>query len=216
MPAQQQSTRQGVVFEEGFDRRVQVEFDAEAQTSDAGVVLLARADEELGLSEDMARQIHDPRQHGKVRHEFVDVYPMLPGQIELILQITSALRTRSQRAQGDDQAIRGLLQLLGELFRDQKLAEKPVGSLVTLDQIYEVQHTALDSDTQASMARLLAQCDDERERLHVRAAKAVALLEQIQETTPTDPKLVAQSLYDRLDAGKLAAFVAAISATAAA
>jgi hypothetical protein len=133
--------------------------------------------------------------------ELVDVYPMLPGQIELILQITSALRTRSQRAQGDDQAIRGLLQLLGELFRDQKLADKPVGSLVTLDQMYEVQHTALDSDTQASMARLLAQCDDERERLHVRAAKAVALLEQIQEMTPTDPKLVAQCLYDRLDAG---------------
>src|SRR6185437_881124 len=69
--------------------------------------------------------------------EFVEVYPMLPGQIDLILQITSALRTRSTRAQGDDQAIRGLLQLLGELFRDQKLAEQPVGSLVTLDKIYE-------------------------------------------------------------------------------
>ena len=55
--------------------------------------------------------------------EFVEVYPMLPGQIDLILQITSALRTRSARAQGDDQAIRGLLQLLGELFRDQKLAD---------------------------------------------------------------------------------------------
>ena len=43
---------------------------------------------------------------------------MLPGQIDLILQITTALRTRSARAQGDDQAIRGLLQLLGELFRE--------------------------------------------------------------------------------------------------
>ena len=39
--------------------------------------------------------------------EFVDVYPLLPGQIELILRITSVLRTRSSRAQGDDQAIRG-------------------------------------------------------------------------------------------------------------
>ena len=52
--------------------------------------------------------------------EFVEVYPMLPGQIDLLLQITTALRTRSARAQGDDQAIRGLLQLLGELFRDQQ------------------------------------------------------------------------------------------------
>lgn len=133
--------------------------------------------------------------------EFVEVYPMLPGQIDLILQLTSALRTRSARAQGDDQAIRGLLQLLGELFRDQKLADKEVGALVTLDQIYEVQHTALDSDVQASMARVLSQCADDAGGLMVRAAKAVALLELIQETVPTDAKLVAQCLYDRVDRG---------------
>ena len=58
--------------------------------------------------------------------EFVEVYPMLPGQVDLILQITTALRTRSARAQGDDQAIRGLLQLLGELFRDQQ-PRRPAG-----------------------------------------------------------------------------------------
>lgn len=133
--------------------------------------------------------------------EFVEVYPMLPGQIDLILQITSALRTRSARAQGDDQAIRGLLQLLGELFRDLKLAEQPVGALVTLDQIYEVQHTALDSDIQSSMARVLSQCAGDDDELMVRAAKAVALLELIQDTQPTDAKLVAQCLYDRLDRG---------------
>lgn len=139
--------------------------------------------------------------------EFVEVYPMLPGQIDLILQITSALRTRSTRAQGDDQAIRGLLQLLGELFRDQKLADMPVGSLVTLDQIYEVQHTALDADVQASMARVLGQCADDASGLMVRAAKAVALLELIQDTQPTDAKLVAQCLYDRVDRGNHVAAV---------
>ena len=31
---------------------------------------------------------------------------------------------------------------------------------MTLDQIYEVQHTALDADVQASMARVLSQCTD--------------------------------------------------------
>jgi hypothetical protein len=139
--------------------------------------------------------------------EFVEVYPMLPGQMDLILQITSALRTRSARAQGDDQAIRGLLQLLGELFRDQKLAEQPVGSLVTLDQVYEVQHTALDADVQASMARILGRCADDTHGLMVRAAKVVALLELIQDTVPTDAKLVAQCLYDRVDLGNHVAAV---------
>ncbi len=120
--------------------------------------------------------------------EFVEVYPMLPGQIDLLLQITTALRTRSARAQGDDQAIRGLLQLLGELFRSQKLAEQPVGHLVTLDRIYEVQHTALDSDVQQSMARIIHECANDTSDLRVRAAKAVALLELIQDTQATDAK----------------------------
>ena len=135
--------------------------------------------------------------------EFVEFYPMLPGQFDLLLRITSALRLRSRRAQGDDQAIRGLLQLLGELFRAQKLAEMPVGALVTLDQIYEVQHTALDADTQASMARILHHCAAGADPLQLRAAKAVALLELIQDVEPTTAALVSQCLYDRLDRGGL-------------
>ncbi|MBX3247840.1 MAG: BREX system P-loop protein BrxC [Myxococcales bacterium] len=133
--------------------------------------------------------------------DFVETYPMLPGQIDLILRITSALRLRSNRAQGDDQAIRGLLQLLGELFRSQRLADEELGALVALDRVYEVQHTALDSDAQASMARVLAQCTSDDDALLVRAAKVVALLELIADTLPTDAKLVAQCLFDRVDRG---------------
>jgi hypothetical protein len=133
--------------------------------------------------------------------EFVDVYPLLPGHIDLLLQITTAMRSRSRRVQGDDQAIRGLLQMLGELFRAQRLADMPQGHLVTLDRIYDVQHSALDSDVQASMARILNQCADDTEGLLVRTAKAVALLELIQDIQPTDARLVAQCLYDRLDRG---------------
>ena len=133
--------------------------------------------------------------------EFAEVYPLLPGHIDLLLQVTPALRVRSSRAQGDDQAIRGLLQLLGELFRDQKLADMPLGTLITFDQIYEVQHTALGADVQGSMARILNACADDPTGMLVRVAKVVALLETVQETVPTDAKLVAQCLYDRVDRG---------------
>ena len=139
--------------------------------------------------------------------EFVDVYPLLPGQIELILRITSVLRTRSSRAQGDDQAIRGLLQLLGELFRKQQLADQPIGTLVSLDQVYEVQYTALDADIQASMARIQGQCTGEGSELMLRAAKAVALLELIQDTDPTTEGLVARCLAERMDGGNQQAAV---------
>lgn len=133
--------------------------------------------------------------------DFVETYPMLPGHIDLLMQVTSSLRTRSTRVQGDDHAIRGLLQLLGELFREQKLADGEVGSLVTLDAIFEVQHSALDADVQTTLSRIFNDpqvCDDV---LAQRVAKAVALLELIQEQTPTIPELVAQCLYARLGEG---------------
>lgn len=141
--------------------------------------------------------------------DFVEVYPLLPGQIDLLMRITSNLRARSTRVQGDDHAIRGLLQLLGELFREQKLADREVGDLVTLDAIFEVQHSALDADVQTTLARLFADPQVRDDELAQRAAKAVALLEQIQEQTPTTPEIVAQCLYARLGDGNRIAPVAA-------
>ena len=133
--------------------------------------------------------------------DFIEVYPMLPGHIDLLMQITSNLRSRSTRMQGDDHAIRGLLQLLGELFREQKLAEKPVGDLVTLDAIFEVQHTALDPDVQATLSRIFSHSDVRDDSVAQRVAKAVALLELIQEQVPTTPELVASCVYARLGEG---------------
>ncbi|MBL9099429.1 MAG: BREX system P-loop protein BrxC [Myxococcales bacterium] len=136
--------------------------------------------------------------------EFVEVYPLLPHHVELIGEITSAMRA-SSLAQGDAHAIRGLLQLLGELFRSHGLADAPVGTLITFDQVYDVQRTALSSDTQNSMSRILAHCASESSDLKVRVAKAVALLELVQkkgEAYRTDARLVAQCILDRVDRGK--------------
>ena len=57
------------------------------------------------------------------------------------------------------------------------------------------------------MARVLSQCTADTDRLLVRAAKAVALLELIQESQATDARLVAQCLYDRVDRGNQVAAV---------
>jgi len=132
---------------------------------------------------------------------FAATYPLLPGHIDLLLELTSALRTRSTRAQGDDQAIRGLLQLLGELFRERQLADRPAGTLVTLDEIFEVQRTALDADVQETVDRILQWSRARDDGMAERVAKAVALLELIQETHPTTAELVSRCLYDRLDRG---------------
>ena len=133
--------------------------------------------------------------------DFVEIYPMLPGHVDLLMRITTNLRTRSTRVQGDDHAIRGLLQLLGELFRSQQLADGDVGALVTLDAIYEVQHSALDADVQTTLSRIFNDPGVRDDALATRVAKAVSLLELIQEQTPTTPTLVAQCLYSRIGEG---------------
>ncbi|MBN3923061.1 BREX system P-loop protein BrxC [Nostoc sp. NMS4] len=133
--------------------------------------------------------------------DFLEVYPMLPGYVDLLMQITSNLRTRSSRAKGDDYAIRGLLQLLGELFREQKLGDKPIGALVTLENIYEVQQSALDADVQNTLARLFSDEQVINDEMAVKVAKVVALLELIQEQEPTTANLVSQCLYSELGMG---------------
>jgi hypothetical protein len=131
---------------------------------------------------------------------FVETYPLLPAYVSLLLRITSALR-RSSRSQSDDHEIRGLLQLLGEVFRVRGHADKGLGVLVALDDIYEVQRTALDSEMQQSMARLLQSCGPDP--LYARVAKAVALLQLVQDESSalgTDASLVARCLHDHADA----------------
>lgn len=133
--------------------------------------------------------------------DFLEVYPMLPSYVDLLMQITSNLRTRSTRAKGDDHAIRGLLQLLGELFREQRLGEQELGALVTLDSIYEVQQSALDADVQNTLARLFSHDAVVNDEMAIRVAKAVSLLELVQEQEPTTATLVSQCLYSRLGMG---------------
>lgn len=146
---------------------------------------------------------------GVAADEFAEVYPLLPGQIDVLLQMTSALRLRTSKERGDEQAIRGLLQVLGDLFRSQGLADKPLGSLVTLDQIYDVLHGSLEVDTQTGVQRVQEKCADDVSGLMVRIAKTVALLELIQDKRSTEASLVTQSLFDRVDRGNQGSVVTA-------
>ena len=80
-------------------------------------------------------------------------------------------------------------------------AEGEVGQLVTLDAMFDVQHSALDPDVQTTLSRIFAQPEVRDDVLAKRAAKAVALLELIQDQTPTNATLVAQCLYSQLGEG---------------
>ncbi|MBK8937968.1 MAG: BREX system P-loop protein BrxC [Polyangiaceae bacterium] len=139
--------------------------------------------------------------------DFVEVYPLLPGYVELLLGITTGLRTRSTRVQGDSHAIRGLLQLLGDLFRHdhEKLTRMEVGRLITIDLVFDILASALDADLQMTLAAAFDFCGKRGEdrALLERVLKAVAMLEHVQDKEKTTPELIARCLYARLGEGDL-------------
>ena len=148
------------------------------------------------------RALRLPRGRDLRERDFVEVYPMLPGHVQLLLDITSGLRSRGSRVQGDAHEIRGLLQLLGDLFREQDLARREVGWLITLDRVYDVLHTALDADLHLTLNRAMDFCARQDDALMKRVVKAVAMLELVQdEKHPTTADLVARSLYSKLGDG---------------
>lgn len=146
--------------------------------------------------------------------DFVEVYPMLPGHIDLLMEITTGLRSKSSRVQGDSHAIRGLLQLLGDLFREQDLVRREPGYLITLDRVYDVLHTALSTDVQTTLTRAFEFATRRSDALMTRVVKAVAMLQQVQDDKrETSAELVARSLYERLGQGnQLPAVQAALDA----
>lgn len=68
------STRQSVLFEGLFSKRVVATFDGEAQSSDAGLLLLAAADRRLGLTEALAACLADQRDQSRVEHTFLEMF----------------------------------------------------------------------------------------------------------------------------------------------
>ena len=136
---------------------------------------------------------------GIVAGDFVEMYPLLPGHVDLLLDITTGLRSNGARVQGDAHEIRGLLQLLGDIFREQDLARLPLGHLLTLDRVYDVLHTALAVDVHLTLNQALESCRRQKSELMERVVKAVAMLELVQsEKRPTMADLVSRALYARV------------------
>lgn len=67
------TTQQSVVFKDLFGKPVVARFDQPDSSSDGGAVLLKACDQRLGLTDALARCLHDRRQQSKVAHSFHDL-----------------------------------------------------------------------------------------------------------------------------------------------
>lgn len=90
------------------------------------------------------------------RDGFVDLYPLLPYQIDLIIQAVSGLRTQSGASRHVGGANRTIIKLAQQLLINPavNLAEQSVNSLVRLDQVFDLVENNIESEVRAKIAAI--------------------------------------------------------------
>ncbi|MEI8093417.1 MAG: BREX system P-loop protein BrxC [Spirochaetales bacterium] len=137
------------------------------------------------------------------RAEVLDNYPLLPAHIPLFMSITQSIRDNSVRTQSDAGGVRSVLNNIWDLFNRPAVALKnrPLGTLVTLDMLYDVIGSSVDSDVQLTLAKIFEK--HLTESWPTRVVKAIALLEMGAGERPVFPELLAQMLYPTLGASSV-------------
>ncbi len=124
------------------------------------------------------------------RQAFVDLYPLLPYQIDLIIQVVSGLRTHGGLSKHVGGANRTIIKLAQELLVNPgvRLADQPVGALARLDQVYDLVEGNIGSEIRAKISGIA------RELSHPLAqsvAKVICLLQYVKSVHRTAENIAA-------------------------
>src|SRR5437868_1406280 len=113
-------------------------------------------DEHRGRLTEHTRLSADIKLPEVTRDGFVDLYPLLPYQIDLIIQVVSGLRTQGGSSRHVGGANRTIIKLAQQLLihPDVNLADAPLGSLVRLDQVYDLVEGSIASDVRAKIGSI--------------------------------------------------------------
>ena len=134
------------------------------------------------------------------RDALIDHYPLLPGHIPLFMEITQSIRNISARTQSDAGGVRSVLNNIWSLFNDEpvRLKSKPLGTLLTLDMLYDIIGSSVNSDVQLTLHRIFEKYAPDT--YESRVAKAIALLEMNADQAPVTRELLVALLYPALGA----------------
>ena len=129
---------------------------------------------------------------------FVDLYPLLPYQIDFIIQVVSGLRTQSGGSKHVGGANRTIIKLAQQLLINPAvlLADQPVGQLATIAQIYDLVETNIDSEVRGKIAAIAQKVDH---ALAPAVCKAVCLLQFVKSVHRTAENIAA-ALHPAVDA----------------
>lgn len=137
------------------------------------------------------------------RTEMIDNYPLLPGHIPLFMDITQSIRATSIRTQSDSGGVRSVLNNIWDLFNREPVALKnrELGTLLTLDMLYDIIGSSVDSDVQLTLHKIFEK--HPAESWETKTVKAIALLEMNGEQHPVLPARLASLLYPALGAASV-------------
>jgi len=127
------------------------------------------------------------------RDSFVDLYPLLPYQIDLIIQVVSGLRTQGGASKHVGGANRTIIKLAQQLLINPavNLADQPVGALARLDQVYDLVEGNIGSEVRAKIMGIPKQTEHP---LAQAVAKVICLLQYVKSVHRTAENMAA-ALY---------------------
>jgi hypothetical protein len=167
-----------------------------AKNANAEAQLGALYDEHRGRLEDHTRLSADIALPGLGRQAFVDLYPLLPYQIDLIIQVVSGLRTQGGTSKHSGGANRTIIKLAQQLLihPEVRLADQEIGRLARLDQIYDLVESNIASEIRTKVHQIADQVDHP---IAQPVAKVVCLLQFVKSVHRTAEN-VAAALYPGL------------------
>jgi hypothetical protein len=156
----------------------------------AQATLGALFDEHRGRLAQSTRLTADIRLPELTRDGFVDLYPLLPYQIDLIIQVVSGLRTHGGASKHVGGANRTVIKLAQQLLINPavNLAGQPIGALVSLNQVYDLVEGNIGSEIRA---KIVAIAREVAHPLAQKVAKVICLLQYVQSVHRTAENIAA-------------------------
>lgn len=204
------------------DRRVELarlmdrfpqEIQVHLEPSDISEVTSKRVLAKKSQAEPMLRKLFEDRRSSLEAHthltadiqlpklevdKFMDLYPLLPYQVDFIIQVVSGLRMQGGTTRHVGGANRTIIKLAQQLLINPavRLADKEVGHLATADQIYDLVEGNISSEIRGRIAEIQKKVPH---ALAQPVAKAVCLL-QFVKSIHRSPGNIAAALYSAIGA----------------
>jgi len=124
------------------------------------------------------------------RDSFVELYPLLPYHIDLIIQVVSGLRTQGGASKHVGGANRTIIKLAQQLLINPavNLADQPVGSLARLDQVYDLVEGNIGSEVRGKISAIPKELDHPMAQA---VAKVICLLQYVKSVHRTAENIAA-------------------------